>query len=460
MSEKRETLGSRLGFIFLSAGCAIGLGNVWRFPYITGRYGGAAFIILYLLFLLIFGLPVMVMEFSVGRASKKSVIQAFDELEPKGSKWHIYGAVATLGNYILMIYYTVLAGWMLNYFVASLRGALNGLSQEQIGGFFNNMLASPATLLTWMFVVIIVGFFICAMGLQGGVEKVAKFMMSGLLFIVIVLAVRVAFLPNVGPGYEFYLKPDFGKMVEHGLGEAVYAALGQAFFTLSIGMGSLTIFGSYIDKSQSLQGEAVSVVALDTFVAILAGLIIFPAAFSFGIEANSGPGLIFVTLPNIFTSMTGGQLWQTLFFLFMCFAAMTTVIAVFENLVACLCDKFKISRIKSVIINFVVVSLLSVPCALGFNVWSDFQPLGPGTGVLDLEDFIVSNNILPLGSMVFLFFCTTRWGWGWEKFIEEANTGKGRKFPSGKGFKFYLNVILPIIILVVFVMGYVQMFGK
>ncbi len=454
--EQREKFSSRLGFILISAGCAIGLGNVWRFPYITGVYGGAAFVLVYILFLAILGLPIMVMELSVGRASQRSAITSFHALEPQGTKWHIYGPIATLGNYILMMFYTTVSGWMIFYFVKMLRGDFVGMDAERVEGVFGQMISNPIGLFFWMFLSVAVCFFVCSLGLQNGVEKITKVMMSSLFFIMIILVVRSISLPNSTEGLIFYLKPDFEKMFEKGLNEVVFAAMGQAFFTLSIGMGSIAIFGSYIGKERSITGEALSITLLDTFVALMAGLIIFPAASSFGIEPGKGPSLVFITLPNIFNHMAGGRIWGSLFFLFMTFAAFSTLIAVFENLIASCMDLWHWSRKKTVLINFVIIILISIPCVLGFNVWSFVQPLGEGSGILDLEDFLVSNNILPLGSLVYLMFCTRRYGWGWDNFLQEANTGKGLKFPSWT--KYYVLYVLPIIVLYIFVNGYIQMF--
>lgn len=460
MSEtKRETLGSRLGFLFLSAGCAIGLGNVWRFPYITGKFGGAAFVILYLVFLVIFGLPIMVMEFSVGRASRQSAVGAFKALEPKGTKWHLFGFFAVAGNYLLMMFYTTVSGWMVSYVFHTAAGHLDGLTPDEVGGFFNNILSQPLSMTFWMVVCVVVGFIICGLGLRNGVEKVTKFMMSGLFAVILILVVRSVTLPGASKGLAFYLKPDFGAMAENGLWNAIYAALGQSFFTLSLGIGSMEIFGSYIDKSRSLTGESLSIMGLDTLVALLAGLIIFPSTAAFGIDAGAGPGLIFVTLPNVFNSMAGGRFWGTLFFIFMSFAALTTLVAVFENIVAFAMDGLGWSRKKSVIINMIALIVLSLPCVLGFNLLSGFQPLGPGSGVLDLEDFLVSNNLLPLGSLCFLLFCCYKKGWGWDNFIAEADTGVGIKFPAKKAIKVYVKYIIPIIIIVIFIFGYKEKFA-
>lgn len=462
--QNREFLGSRLGFLLLSAGCAIGLGNVWRFPYITGKYGGAAFVLIYLFFLVILGLPVMICEFAVGRASRKSMAAAFEKLEPAGTKWHWYNGFAVAGNYLLMMFYTVVSGWFLKYFFEMISGKFVGMSTDQVGAAFDATVGNPYTLLAWMAVVIVLGFGVCFLGLQKGVERITKFMMSALFVIMIGLAIYVAFLPNSKSGYAFYLKPDFKALVsgEHGLWDTIYAAMGQAFFTLSLGIGSMEIFGSYIDKKHSLTGEALRVIGLDTFVAICAGLIIFPACAAFNVEASSGPGLAFVSLPNVFNEMgsVAGRIVGAFFFLFLSFAALSTVIAVFENIVAFPMDRFGWSRKKSVLINFVAMLILSTPAALGMNVWSSVH-FGSHIGSIDaLEDFLVSQNLLPLGSLIFLLFCTWKKGWGWKNFTEEADTGNGIKFPHGKLIKFYLRFIAPLIILIVFVAGYFDIFGK
>ena len=453
--ENRENFKSRIGFIMTSAGCAIGLGNVWRFPFITGQYGGAAFVLFYLLFLVLLGAPIMVMEFAVGRASGKSAVRSFHELEPKGSNWHVFGYFAAAGNYLLMMFYTTVAGWMFAYIFKSARGTFSGLNAEQIGGVFGTMLANPVEQLCWMTAVIIIGFLICMGGLKNGVEKASTIIMTSLLFLMLILVVRAVTLPGAGKGLAFYLKPDFSKMAQNGWGEVIFAAMGQAFFTLSLGIGALAIFGSYIGKEKSLTGEALHIITLDTFVALMAGFIIFPACFAFGVNPGQGPGLIFVTLPNIFNSMLLGRLWGTLFFVFMSFAALSTVIAVFENIIAFAMDRNGWSRKKAVIVNIVLVLVLSIPCTLGFNVWSNIVIPKIGN-IQDIEDFIVSNNLLPLGSLVYLVFCTSRYGWGFDNFIQEANTGSGIKFPHA--LKFYVSCILPMIAIVIWAVGYLQKF--
>ena len=449
---QREKFGSRLGFILISAGCAIGLGNVWRFPYITGKYGGAAFVLIYLVFLVLLGLPIMVMEFAVGRASQASVAMSFDRLEPLGTKWHWYKWFGMAGNYLLMMFYTTIGGWILLYVFKMAGGEFEGKNADEIAGVFGNLMEKPGLMTICMIVVVAVCFGIVCMGLQKGVEKITKKMMILLLALMVILAIRSATLPGAGEGIRFYLLPDFKKAAESGMKEVIFAAMGQSFFTLSLGIGAIAIFGSYIDKKRRLTGEAVCVTVLDTCVALIAGMIIFPASFAFGIQPDSGPSLIFITLPNIFNSMSGGRIWGTLFFLCMLFAAASTIIAVFENIIAFAMDLTNCSRAKAVVVNLIAFVILSLPCVLGFNVLSGFQPLGAGSNVLDLEDFIVSNNLLPLGSLVYLLFCTSRYGWGWKKFCEEANAGEGFKFP--KWTRIYVSYILPLIVLFIFVQGY------
>lgn len=458
MEQKREKFASRLGFILISAGCAIGLGNVWKFPYITGKYGGAAFVLIYFVFLLILGIPVLTAELAVGRASQKSVALSMDVLEPKGSKWHWFKYPAMAGNYILMMFYTTVAGWMVYYFCKMISGGFVGLDADGVGAAFGNTLASPTINVGFMIAVVIACMLIVGKGLQDGVEKITKVMMLALLALMIVLAVRSFFLAGGEEGLRFYLYPDFSKVMEYGLTEVLFAAMSQAFFTLSVGMGSMAIFASFIDRSRSLKGEAIYITILDTSVALMAGLIIFPACFAYGVDPGQGPGLIFVTLPNVFNAMPGGRLWGTLFFLFMCFAAFSTVIGVFQNLITFWTDMTDAPKKKIVAYHIVVMILLCLPCALGFNVLSFLQPLGEGTAILDLEDFIVSNNILPLGSIVYVLFCSCKMGWGWDNFMAEANAGNGIKFPNA--IRLYVKYILPLIILFVFVMGYISMFGK
>lgn len=454
--EKREHFSSRLGFILISAGCAIGLGNVWRFPYITGKYGGAAFVLVYLLFLVILGLPIMVMEFAVGRASQKSAAKSFHVLEPAGSKWHITGYLAILGNYMLMMFYTTVAGWMIYYVYKMIRGEFSGLTPDEVGGIFGGMLADPKAMTFWMLVIVLLCFGVCSLGLQKGVERITKVMMSFLIVILVVLCVRSITLEGAAEGIRFYLIPDFGKMIENGLGEAVYAAMGQAFFTLSLGIGAMAIFGSYISKERRLLGESLNICLLDTGIALMAGLVIFPACFAFGVDPGEGPGLVFVTLPNIFNQMAGGRIFGTLFFIFMTFAAMSTVIAVFENILSFSIDLWGWERKKAVLVNGLLIIVLSLPCVLGFNVLSNIQPLGAGSTIQDLEDFIISNNLLPIGSLLYLLFCTRKKGWGWDNFIAEADSGKGIKFPQWA--RFYVSYILPLIIIFILFTDYWQKF--
>ncbi|EEG55205.1 sodium-dependent transporter [Enterocloster asparagiformis] len=454
---EREKFSSRLGFILISAGCAIGLGNVWRFPYIVGKYGGAAFVLIYLLFLVVLGLPIVVMEFSVGRASRKSAALSFDVLEPKGSKWHLGKGIAIAGNYILMMFYTTVGGWMILYFFKTIKGDFTGMSAEAVAGEFSGMLGNPGLMMVFMVITVLICFGVCALGLQKGVERITKAMMLCLLCLMVVLAVHSVLLEGGSEGLKFYLMPDFGKMVETGIGEAVFAALGQSFFTLSIGIGALAIFGSYIGKEQRLTGEAVNVTILDTLVAFMAGLIIFPACSAYNIEPQAGPSLIFITLPNVFNHMVGGRLWGTLFFLFMSFAAFSTVIAVFQNIISFATDLTGCTIKKAVLVNIVLIIILSIPCVLGFNLWSGFMPLGPESTVLDLEDFVLSNNLLPIGSMVYLVFCTSRYGWGFKNFLAEANEGKGLKFPAWA--RIYVSYILPLIVLLIFIQGYWSKFA-
>ncbi len=454
---ERETLASRLGFILLSAGCAIGLGNVWRFPYITGQYGGAAFVLVYLLFLLMVGLPVLLMEFSIGRASRVNISAALRTLEGKGGKWHWYGPVAIIGNYLLMMYYTVVTGWLLFYFFSGVKGDLSGLDAASSGAFFSSLMASPGIQIVFTAAAIIAGFLICMKGLRNGVEKASKVMMGCLFALIVILAVNSLLLPGASAGLSFYLVPDFSKMAESGIAEVLYAAMGQSFFTLGLGIGSMEIFGSYIGKERSLTGETVRVISLDTFIALFSGLIIFPASFAFGVNPDSGPSLLFVTLPSVFSQMPGGRIWGSLFFLFMSFAAMTTLIAVFENIIAYWMDCHGWSRKKASIVNMVLIILLSLPCILGFNILSGFQPLGAGSTILDLEDFLVSSTITPIGSALIVLFCTSRYGWGWKKFIEEADTGDGLKYP--RTLRFYTAYILPALITVIFLKGYWDKFA-
>lgn len=451
---KREHFSSRLGFILITAACSIGLGNVWRFPYITGKYGGASFVLLYILFLVILGLPIVVMEFAVGRASQRSTALSFNILEPKGTKWHWFKYITIIGNYLLMMFYTVISGWLIWYFVEMMKGRFQELSAGQVSGVFEGLLASPGTMILYTIIAIAISAAVCTMGIQKGVERVTKIMMLLLFSLLVILAVKAVSLPNSEMGLKYYLVPDFNRIKEIGLSKCIFGAMGQAFFTLSVGIGTLSVFGSRIDKSSSLTENALYMGILDTLVAFLSGLIIFPACFSFGVEPDSGPNLLFVTLPNIFNAMNGGRLWGGLFFLFMCFAAISTVIAVVENIMTWVMDFTGCSRKKAAVINFTAISILSLPCIFGFNLWKGFQPLGAETNILDLEDFILSNNLLPLGSLVFLFFCTRRYGWGWDNFYKEAATGKGLPYP--KAARKYVTYVLPVIVLIVLIGSYVS----
>ncbi|HIY38472.1 MAG TPA: sodium-dependent transporter [Candidatus Agathobaculum merdigallinarum] len=448
---QRERLGSRLGFILLSAGCAIGVGNVWKFPWLVGQYGGGAFVVCYIIFLLILGLPIMTMEFAVGRASQKSPVRAYQALEKPGTKWHIHGYIALIGNYLLMMFYTTVCGWMLYYFYQMAAGRFEGLDTAGVEASFPEMLSQPGVMALCMVIVVIAGFAINSFGLQSGLERVTKVMMLALLAIMVILAINSIMTEGASEGLKFYLIPDLERMKETGITNVIVNAMNQSFFTLSLGIGAMAIFGSYIGKSRALFGEAVNVAILDTFVAFTSGLIIFPACFAFGVSPDSGPNLIFVTLPNIFNHMALGRLWGTLFFVFMAFAAFSTVLAVFENIMSCWMDMTGWSRKKVALINAVLIIVLSLPCVLGYNVWSGFQPFGAGSAVLDLEDFLVSNIWLPLGSLVYLLFCTTRYGWGWKNFKEEANEGGGLKVRDW--MRIYVSYILPLIVIALFVLG-------
>ena len=456
---KRENFQSRLGFLLVSAGCAIGIGNVWKFPYVTGENGGGVFVLFYLLFLILMGAPVLTMELAVGRASGKSAVLGYKALERPGSKWHIHGWFCLLGCYLLMMYYTTVSGWMLGYFFKFASGTFSGMASEAVDGVFGAMLASPGEMALWMAVTVLAGFLVCSFGLQKGLERITKIMMLGLLGLIVLLAVHSLLLPGAAEGTKFYLLPDFQRAREAGLGQVVTAAMNQAFFTLSLGIAAMEIFGSYMSKDHTLPGEAVRICCLDTFVALMAGLIIFPACFSFGVEPDAGPSLIFITLPKVFVNMAGGRLWGTLFFLFMTFASFSTVIAVFENLLASCIDNFGWSRKKAVIFNCALILLASLPCVLGYNLWyfEAVLPNGAVGQVLDIEDFLVSNLLLPLGSLIYLLFCVTPWGWKYDNYLAEANTGRGLKLPS-RGLpkylmQFYLCVVLPVLILVILIQG-------
>lgn len=453
----REKLGSRLGFILLSAGCAIGIGNVWKFPYMVGQYGGGIFVLIYLFFLVIMGVPIMTMEFAMGRASRKSPARMYHVLEPSGSKWHAHSYAAIIGNYLLMMFYTTVAGWMLKYFVSTARGDFAGLDTAGVEAQFDSMLADPGSMTFYMVIVVLVGFFVCSIGLQKGLERITKWMMLALLAIMIVLAVNSCFMTGGQEGLEFYLKPSIENLKAAGIGNVIVGAMNQAFFTLSLGMGAMAIFGSYLDKNRRLMGESINIALLDTFVALVSGLIIFPACTAYNVEVTAGPPLIFITLPNIFNNIPMGRLWGSLFFIFLSFAALSTVFAVFEGILACTCDMFGWSRKKSCLINCILVLVLSLPCVLGFNVLAGFAPFGEGSTIMDLEDFLVSNILLPVGSLVFLLFCTTKYGWGWKKFKKEANIGKGGAKVCD-WMRGYLTYVLPVLIVVLFVMGLINFF--
>lgn len=448
---KRESFKSRLGFLLVSAGCAIGIGNVWRFPYVTGENGGGLFVLLYLLFLIIMGLPVLTMELAVGRASRKSAVLGYKELEKKGSKWHIHGWIAILGCYVLMMYYTTVSGWMVSYFFKFLKGDFTkGMSAEDTKAAFGNLLSDPKQMTFWMILTVVLGFFVCSRGLQNGLEKISKFMMSALLVLIVVLAIHSITLSGAAEGVKFYLVPNMKSVSNVGLKNIITAAMNQAFFTLSLGVAAMEIFGSYMSKDFTLAGEGIKICGLDTFVAIMSGLIIFPACFSYGVEVDAGPSLIFVTLPNVFVNMAGGRVWGCLFFLFMTFASFSTVIAVFENIMSFCMDMFGWSRNKAAAVNGIIILAASMPCVLGYNIWKNLHLIG-GRDVLDSEDFIVSNLLLPIGSLVYLMFCVTKWGWGFDKYIDEANTGKGIKIC--KKLKLYFQFILPILIIFILIQG-------
>lgn len=456
--RERETFGSRLGFILVSAGCAIGLGNVWKFPYICGQYGGAAFILIYLAFLLVLGLPILICEFAVGRGSRVGMGKAFERLEPQGGRWHRLKWISILGSYLLMMFYTMVSGWMLYYAYRMAAGKLSGLDSAGVSEAFYDMLGNAQLLAVWMIAVVVVSFAVCAMGLRNGVEKITKVMMSLLIVLIVALAINSLLLPGALDGIRFYLVPDFALVRQQGIGVVVYAAMSQAFFTLSIGIGAMEIFGSYLKKERSLMGEATGIILLDTFVALMAGFIIIPACFAYGVKPDAGPSLLFITLPNVFDHMRGGRIWGTCFFVFMSFAALSTVIAVFENIISFYMDMGGWKRSKAVGFNMALIILLSFPAVLGFNLLSGIEPLGAGSTIMDLEDFLVSSNLLPLGSMVFVLFCLNKNGWGFENFIAEANDGEGRKLPASKWLRCYMQYLLPFVIGVVYLKGYYDMF--
>mgnify|MGYP001312120211 FL=1 len=449
---ERENFKSKLGFILVSAGCAIGIGNVWRFPFVTGQNGGGIFVLLYLLFLVIMGIPVLTMELAIGRASKKSAVLAYKTLEKPKSKWHIHGWFCILGCYLLMMYYTPVSGWMLSYFFKFATGTFeSGMSSEDVSNVFSNLMSNPTEMIIWMAIMAIAGFFVCSKGIQNGIEKVSKVMMILLLTLIIILAVNSLALAGAAEGIKFYLVPDMEKVKSIGIGHIITSAMSQAFFTLSLGIASMEIFGSYMTREKTLPSESIKICILDTFVAITAGLIIFPACFSYGVQPDQGPALIFVTLPNVFVNMAGGRIWGTLFFLFMTFACFSTVIAVFENLISFSIDMFNLSRTKAVIINAIIMLIGCLPCIFGFNILSGFSIFGKG--VLDIEDFIVSNLLLPVGAFLYSLFCSTKFGWGFDGYLNECNQGKGIKFP--KFIKPYVKYILPVLVLIVFISGFI-----
>ena len=449
---ERDTFKSRLGFLLVSAGCAIGIGNVWKFPYITGQYGGAVFVLFYLAFLVLMGIPVMTMELAVGRGSRKSAVLGYKKLEPEGSAWHVHGWFCILGCYLLMLYYTTVSGWMLAYFWKFVNGTFSHVPTDAMGGIFGVMLGNPWEMGIFMAITVFLGFAVCGFGVQGGLERVTKIMMMGLLGLIVLLAGHSLILEGGGPGLAFYLLPDWGRAVEAGIGNVAAAAMNQAFFTLSLGIAAIEIFGSYMSDDFTLTGEAVRITALDTFVAFLSGLIIFPACFAYDVQPDQGPSLIFITLPKIFVNMPLGQLWGALFFVFMTFASFSTVTAVFENLIACCIDNFGWSRKKAVLVNLAIIFIGSIPCVLGYNVLSGMQFIG-ARDVLDSEDFLVSNLLLPGGALVYLLFCVTKWGWGFDKYLEEVNKGSGLKMP--RALKPYFQYVLPLLILVILIRGLV-----
>ncbi len=448
--SNRESFKSRIGFILVSAGCAIGIGNVWKFPYLAGQNGGGFFVLFYLIFLIIMGVPVLTMELATGRASRQSAVKAYEALEPKGSKWHIHGWFAIAGSYILMMYYTTVAGWMLSYFFKFAFGTFEGITSEAADAVFTTMLSHPEEMSLCMAVNVLAGFMICSFGLQKGLEKVTTVMMTLLLALIVILAIHSILLPGAAEGVEFYLLPSLSRVSDVGLRNVILAAMNQSFFTLSLGVAAMEIFGSYMSKQFTLTGESIRICILDTFVAIMSGLIIFPACFSFGVQPDAGPSLIFLTLPKVFMNMSGGRIWGTLFFLFMTFASFSTVITVFENLLASTIDNFHCMRKHAVIGNCLFILIMSMPCVLGYNLWSDLHLIG-ARDVLDSEDFIVSNLLLPVGSLIYLLFCVSKWGWGFDNYLAECNEGQGIKLP--RILKPYLQYVLPVLILIILIQG-------
>lgn len=455
---EKEQFGSRLGFILVSAGCAIGLGNVWKFPYICGENGGAAFIVIYLACLAMLGLPMLICEYAVGRGSGKSVMKAYDVLQPEGTIWGKVKYFCFAGNYLLMMFYTMVAGWMLHYVYLMITGKFVNADTAQVKDTFKNMLNEPGVMMFWTMVIILLCFGVCALGLKNGVENITKVMMILLVVLMVVLVFRSVTLPGAEEGLKYYLVPDFKKLSEHGIFNVIFAAMTHAFFTLSIGMGSMEIFGSYLSKERKLTGEALSVTILDTFIALMAGIIIIPSCFAYDVQPDAGPSLLYITLPSVFNHMPNGRLWGACFFIFMSFAAMSTVIAVFENIVKMTHDATEWKRKKCVLVNLIGVAVLSIPAVLGYNILSGIQPLGAGSTIMDLEDFIVSYNILPLGSILFVLFCVRKNGWGWDNFVAEVNTGKGMSL-SHK-LRWYMNYIVPTLGILIYLGGYYDMFKK
>ena len=445
---KRERLSSRLGFILLSAGCAIGCGNVWKFPWMAGQYGGGGFVVLYVLCLLLLGLPVMTMEFSIGRAAQASPIRMYQKLQKPGQKWHIHGFFALFGNICLMSFYTVVSGWFMYYFYMFLSGQSAGLG-------FVKMITDPGVNMLYMIIVVILGYIILSFNMQGGLERITKYMMVALLGLMIVLAINSFTMPGAAEGLKFYLLPNFEK-IDLGV---VVGAMNQAFFSLSLGIGAMAIFGSYIGKDRTLMGESVNIIVLDTFVAVMAGLIIFPACFTYDMEVGQGPGLLFDTMATVFNNMQGGRLWGTIFFLFMVFASMSTILAVFENILACVREMTGWSRPKGAIVCGIGLAITSTTSALGYSLLSGFQPFAPGSAWLDLWDFLVSNNLLPLGSLIFVIFCANkRYGWGWDNFVAEANAGKGLKVRNW--MKPLFCYVVPVLIVLIYIIGLVNFSWK
>lgn len=457
MSE-REQFSSRLGFLLVAAGCAIGLGSVWRFPYITGQYGGAIFVFIYLAFLVLIGLPILTMELAVGRASKRSLGKSFEMLTPNTS-WRYNKYWMILGNYILMAFYSLVTGWMLYYTYKVFIGDLGGhIDQAQAGQIFGQMIDNPSIQFICTLIVVVGSFAVCAFGVQSGVERITKPMMALLFILLLFLSLRSAILPGFKEGIAYYLLPDFKRMDEAGLFNIISAAMGQAFFTLGLGVGSIQIFGSYMASSKSISTEAITLTILNTIVALLAGFVIFPACFSYNVEPAQGPQLVFITLTSVFSNMEYGNIWGGIFFLFMLFAAVSTLIAVFENIIAISVEVFNISRLRSVVINCIVILILGIPCLLGYNVWKDVHPIGPQSTILDAYDFVLSKNILPFGTLCYILYISYKRGWGFDNYFKEVNQGQGIKISYLA--KYYYMTVLPIVVIALFIMGYVEFFNK